>query len=127
MKVRRKPGPIVEAVQWWPPGDPRHVPIEGVFGRDGRWFFDDGTLLNPLVPGKWIVGGEEVATYLDRYYEPADQPDAAQQAAKVREELRELAKLRSDKWEEEYYELRRRVENIGAIVNDDTKWPGGGA
>lgn len=48
-KFRKKPV-VVEAQQWWPPGDPRHKPVDGVdyrpptimFSLDGEFYYVTG-------------------------------------------------------------------------------------
>lgn len=73
-KYRRK-DPIVEAVQWFPPGDERHVPVDGVtpmhairIGDDGRPFTEkyvSGYVLQgregavKLIPGLWVLRTED--------------------------------------------------------------------
>lgn len=74
MKVRRK-NPIVDAVQWWPPGDPRHLAtmevifVEEFSDRGGVWFKKGWYIWQPergvsqndrLADGDYIIDGELV-------------------------------------------------------------------
>ncbi len=66
VKVEMVFGPF-EARQWFPPGDPRHVPIDGVLGRflykngdfanveEAIWFIKDGYGKGRLDPGDWVI------------------------------------------------------------------------
>lgn len=75
----------VEAVRWWPEGDPRHVPIEGVEGvRFGTPFVHRGRFagtlgVDLLQPGDWLVADSEGRRWkcapgeFDRNYEPLEE------------------------------------------------------
>ncbi len=82
MKFTRRPESI-EAVQWFPPSDPRHTPINGVERgprEDQPWGFVAINLgFRTVNPGDWVeLNAEGVARFkwtpetLAAMYEPAE-------------------------------------------------------
>ncbi|MCC6952333.1 MAG: hypothetical protein IT433_12930 [Phycisphaerales bacterium] len=65
MKFRKKPV-VIDAVQWWPPGDHRHVPIEGVERgprEDQPWGVATLEGFHVASPGDWIITGVKGERY----------------------------------------------------------------